>query len=431
LELLEKTVLRNVDENEVIQLGKDLISIPSFTGEETQCAEFLAEYMEKRGFQVEMQETEPGRLQPIATMQGTGDGPTLMYNGHIDIDPLPKDMKDPFNAKVKEGRVWGAGFHNMKAGVTAMVMAACALKKADIQLKGDLIITPVVGELQGGFGTMHLIKKGLRPDAVVVTEPTHLAILTKHAGIVQTAITVLGKSQHISKKEEAIDAIKKMSKVLNALYRLEAEKKWTYEFDPELPGLPRMLVGSIIGGRGKKYELRGPYSVSDVCTILTDTRINDSQSAETVKKDLISLLDQLVEEDPDLDYELQLPPLPFGADKVVHPPHKVSKNEYIVQSVKKFQEKVTGKTALVGAQTNTTFPICYAGDDDAFFTELGIPAFCYGPAAKPIQGFIGQHHPVDVSDLITCTKVLALTALDFCTKTKKEYYKIRSKSRLQ
>lgn len=426
--MVEK-VIRHIDEQEVIQLAKDLSSIPSFTGEESECSRFLANFLEERGFHIEMQETEPGRFQTIATLRGTGEGPTLMYNGHIDIDPLPKDMKDPFKPFVDEGRIWGAGLHNMKAGVTAMIMAADAVRKTGIQLKGDLVITPVVGELQGGFGTIHLIEKGLRPDAVVVTEPTHLAILTKHAGIVQMAITTLGKSQHISKKEQAIDAIQKMNKVIRALYELDAEKKWTFEHDPDLPGLPRLLVGSIIGGRGEKYELRGPYSVSDKCTILTDTRINASQSAETVKKDVTVILEKLREDDPELEYELQLPPLPFGADKVLHPPQIISEEEYIIQTVKKHHESVTGEKALLGARTDTTFPICYAGDDDAFFTQIGIPAFCYGPAAEPIPGFIGQHHPVDIFDLVTCTKVLALTAMEVCTKTREEYSKHRTYSK--
>lgn len=445
-ETLEKQVLSNINEKDVIDLAKELVKIPSFAGEETPVAEFLAQCYNDHGIHVRMQEVEPRRFQPLATLKGTDSGTSLLLNGHMDIDPLFRDQKDPFKPMVKDGLLYGAGLCNMKAGVTAMVMAMIAIAKAGVDLKGDLFCNPVVGELQGGVGTLYTIKHGPRPDAVVIPEPTHQALLLKHGGVLDVAITTLGRSKHISKREGSIDAMKKMWAIQQALYEMDAMKKWTFKFDPDLPDLPLMNLGSIIGGRGRNYELRGPYDVSDVCTLFIDIRINASQSLETVKRDLTTLLEKLKEIDPKLEYEIQFPPAsaenlgrsisPFNkhiADIIglYMPPFSMSEDEYLVKAVSLSHEKVTGNPPIKIISEATCRlaggRVVYAGTDAAHYWSRGIPAFCYGPGCTE-QPYLkmGHHPPVPIIQILTCTKALALTALDICTKTKKEYNRLRS-----
>ncbi|HKC83968.1 MAG TPA: succinyl-diaminopimelate desuccinylase, partial [bacterium] len=94
---LQRRVLDRIDDEEIVQLASDLIRIPSFTTEETPCAEWLADYLGGQGLAVTLQEIEPGRKQTIARLAGRGGGRSIMLNGHIDIDPLASGWtRDPF-----------------------------------------------------------------------------------------------------------------------------------------------------------------------------------------------------------------------------------------------------------------------------------------------------------------------------------------------
>ena len=82
-----ETLLNSVDTSTMLDLAQDMVRIPSFKTEESDLAHFLAEFLEPRGYQVELQEVDPGRFQTIATLKGSGGGKSLMLNGHIDMTP--------------------------------------------------------------------------------------------------------------------------------------------------------------------------------------------------------------------------------------------------------------------------------------------------------------------------------------------------------
>jgi acetylornithine deacetylase len=106
--------------------------------------------------------------------------------------------------------LYGAGIRNMKGGVAAMIQAAEAIHRSAITLKGDLVVACVVGELQGGVGTSYLCRQGPLTDMAVVPEPNGANnILTVHAGVAEMAIHTIGTSRHISRMEDAVDAIEK------------------------------------------------------------------------------------------------------------------------------------------------------------------------------------------------------------------------------
>ena len=95
-----------------------------------------------------------------------------MLNGHIDIDPLAAGWtRDPFTPWIADSKLYGHGAFNMKAGVTACIMAALALKRSGLPLAGDVVVACVAAELNSGIGTLHALRHGGRTDMAVVAEP--------------------------------------------------------------------------------------------------------------------------------------------------------------------------------------------------------------------------------------------------------------------
>ncbi|MBA2447650.1 MAG: M20/M25/M40 family metallo-hydrolase [Chloroflexi bacterium] len=400
-----RRVLACIDDEEIVRLASDLIRIPSFTTEETACAEWLATYLSDAGFEVDLQEVRPGRKQTIAWLRGSGGGRSIMLNGHIDIDPLADGWtRDPFTPVVEDGKLYGHGIYNMKAGVTAMIMAALALKRSGLPLRGDLALACVAGELNSGIGTIHALESGVRTDLAVVTEPCGAnTIITKHTGTMDLVIHTLGRAMHISRKEQGSDAIAKMMRAIAAINAMA----FTHTFDRDLPGLPRLNVGSIIGGRGRNHELRGAYTVSDFCTAYVNIRFNASQSGETILADFRRTLDALKAEDLEFDYEIEFPPDPSrGLGPLAKAALDVPIGEPIVQMVKRNLKLVSGSDP---EYLGVRLPYSYAGNDTTHLWAAGIPCCVYGPS-----GGYTDYHDVytELDEMFLVTRVLALTALE-------------------
>ena len=402
-------LMDSVDREEMLRLAEDLVRIPSFKTEETDAARFLGDFLAQRGYEVELQEVEPGRFQTIATLKGSGGGKSLMLNGHIDIDPLAMGWKrDPWTPSIEGDLIFGAGIRNMKSGVSAMIEAAEMVRRLGVPLRGDLVLACVVGELQGGVGTTHLCRHGPLTDMAVVPEPFGANnILTVHAGVLEMAIHVLGNSRHISRKEEAVDAIAKMCKAVPAIDGV----KFTYTPREDLPGLPRINVGAIIGGRGRDYDMRGPNFVSDFCTVIVDVRFLPGMTSASVKADIERALDEVKRDDPDFQYEIEMPPDPkYRVFTVVMEPFDLPKNEYILETVLRQYRTVTGKEP---DGVGTVLPGSYTGDDTCHLWAAGVPCLLYGPGGGSESATIPDEFS-RISDMEQVAKVLALTALDVC-----------------
>jgi acetylornithine deacetylase len=399
----ERRILDRIDDAEIVRLAMELVRIPSFTTEETRCAEWLASYLADQGLAVELQEIEPGRKQAIARLPGSGRGRSIMLNGHIDIDPLATGWtRDPFDPWIADGKLYGHGVYNMKAGVAAIIMAALALRRSGVPRRGDVVVACVAAELNGGIGTLHAIRHGYRTDVAVVAEPYGArTILTKHTGTMDVVVHTLGRAMHISRKEQGSDAIAKMTRAIAAINAM----RFTHTFDPDLPGLPRLNVGSVIGGRGRDYNLRGAYTVSDFCSAYVNVRFNGSQTGETVLADLRRTLDALKAEDPEFQYEIEFPPAPWrGLGRLAKAAVDVPVTTPIVQMVRRSLLKVNGQEP---EHLGVRLPYSYAGNDTTHLWEAGIPCCIYGP----LGGYTDYHDVYTyLADLHLCTRVLALVA---------------------
>ncbi len=403
----KEQILARIDPDEVIDFAKALVRIPSYTTDETPVAEFLHGYLQREGFESRLQEVDPGRFQTIARLPGAGRGTSLMFDGHLDIDPIPGGwVRDPWTPTVEGDRFYGAGIYNMKGGDAAMVMAAVAARRAGVRLAGDVWVAGVVGELQGGVGTVHMLRSGIRADRAIVPEPYSTRnIITKHTGVVEFVVHLVGRTAHISRAEHGVNAISRAARAVQALEAL----RLTGEPDPELPGLPRLLVGSIVGGRGREWELRGPNIVPDFCSLFVDVRFPASMTPESILADVRQALDRLAAADRDFRYEIEWPARPERRImREVMTPLSVPRDHPLVRTLAANVRAIAGLEPTIGAVPFYS----YAGNDTSHLYRAGIPCCLYGPAGGFDEDW--AYRWTSVEQIVTCARVFAATIADVC-----------------
>ncbi len=189
-----------------------------------------------------------GRYNVYATFAGNG-GKSIMFNSHIDTMPagdLSQWRTPPHEPTVIDGRLYGLGSADMKAGLMASTMAVQLLKDAGYELPGDVIITSVCDEEGGGNGSMQAAMNGVRADGVVNCEGTSGELILAHMGFVFFKVEFEGKANHSGAKWLGVSAIEKAMKVISALSELEHTWLLTYRH-PLLPA-PNLNIGVIKGG---------------------------------------------------------------------------------------------------------------------------------------------------------------------------------------
>src|SRR5262245_59942195 len=405
-----RSVLTHVDPRELVDLASALIRIPSFKTEETEVALFLEKFFRGHDYAVDLQEIEPGRFQTIATLGGTGGGASLMLNGHTDINALTmRWRRDPWTPTLEGDRLYGHGVQNMKGGLASIIMAAEAIRRSGVRLSGDLVVACVDGETQGGEGTHYLMERGFRTDAAVVAEPFGADnLVTVHSGIVHMAIHTFGVTGHIGRLEDTVNAIHRMTPIIDALQRVT----FRHTPRPDLPAFPRLNIGGILGGRGRDYVLVEPPYVPDVCTLIVDVHFLPGMTVDSIVADIRCALDPLAVRHPSLRYEIEIPPPAFfkGRRRLVMDPFDMPIDAPIVQAVARSYRAVTGQAPEA---IGTVLPHSYSADDTCHLWKAGIPCLLYGPAT--IRGNADEDDAcVLVSEMEKVTRVLAVTALDVC-----------------
>jgi succinyl-diaminopimelate desuccinylase len=390
-----KEVLTNIKEGDIVNLVKQLVRIPSRNppGEEKAIAEFIATLLMGWGFEVELVEPMPDRPDVIAWLRGTEGHPTLILNGHIDVVPEGNPAlwsTFPFEATVKEGKLFGRGVADQKSGLATMIIAAKAIKDAGVKLRGNLVLTFVSGEETSEPGTKYLFtERKLKGDWGIVTEPTStksgLKVATAECGLAYYHIIVKGKSVHASRPHMGINAINKAMKVVHALdrYHQEIGKRQHPLIAP-----PRCTVTMIKGGVKENI-------VPEECVITIDRRMIPTETVTNVEGELRGLLENIRKEDPEFNYDIK-----FGKScEAVEIPLESE----IAKVVKKNLKKVTGIDPEPWATP-------YSCDVRNFITDASIPAVVFGPG--DVVNCHCANEWVEIEEVVTATKVLALTALE-------------------
>ena len=266
----EARLAESIDADALIADASALVRIPSWNGEETPAQEWVAARMRDYGLSVDAWDidldavrahpacsTEIDRsraLGVVGSLEGSGGGPTLLLNGHVDVVP-PGDpslwSRDPFSGAVTDGRLHGRGSLDMKGQLMAGLHAMRAVHGAEADLPGTVRLMSVVGEEDGGIGTLATILRGYTGDGAIVMEPTNLTVASSQAGCLNFRVRVPGVAAHGAVRSEGVSAIEKLIPVFRAIQALETERNASLAGDPLFAAhaLPFPIsIGTIHGG---------------------------------------------------------------------------------------------------------------------------------------------------------------------------------------
>ena len=310
----------HIDTDELVALAGGLARIPSQIPNEGTIANYLAAEMRKSGAfdEVNLQDVVAGRPNVIGVVRGSGGGPNILLNGHIDTGaPSGEWSRDPYDAYVEDGYLYGFGLTDMKGAVACLVKAAEAIARADIRPSGDVVVSAVVHHDVCGLGTKFFLASNDRPFAMAINgEPTGLRLQLAHGGSWQFELTTHGIAEHISRREGGVDATGKMLKLLAAL----DERELTFDPAHAIEGLPRLVVGEIAGGTA-------PSRTAERCVARGDVRIIPGMTAETLTADFRRVIASIAGDDPDfradvrtLVYQRPIPDRPRRAGRWAYGP---------------------------------------------------------------------------------------------------------------
>jgi acetylornithine deacetylase/succinyl-diaminopimelate desuccinylase-like protein len=420
-EAAAKSVLAQIDRTELGQLGCDLTSIPSPTGQEEAVAEFILAWFAANGIKAVRQDVEVGRPNAVGVLKGEGTGLSLGFNGHTDTSftGTSADLRMVANmepdaaltGRIVGDKVQGLGISNMKGGVASFMIAGKALKKSGVKLKGDVILAAVVGEISRspigpfqsqeyrgeGVGTRHLLTHGMHSDYAVCCDGSDLNIVWTQTGVVQARITTFGKAEAAwgTKRSaypmEKVNAIVKMTKIIAAVesWAAEFEEKYIYN-SPTGPLWPKVNIGGIEGGAPYR-----PNYFPGVCAIYVDIRMPPQVRPVTIKNELEHTLGRL-----GLDYELDIYKSLLG--------HEGRNVEPLVQSAEAAHRHLFGENIKPEPPDRASI-----WTDTNIYNEMGIPAIKIGPRGRRISA---RNEEIDIDAMVKAAKLYALIALDICTR---------------
>ena len=397
-------LLARLDERASLDFLAEMVRHKSYSeteGERT-LARFMVERMRGLGLEADTQPVEGARVNAIGRWRGTGGGHSLLFNGHLDTNPVTEGWTvDPWGGLVDDKFIYGIGVSNMKSGDAAYFCAVRTLIEAGVKLRGDVVLTYVVGELQGGVGTLAAIRQGVRADYFINSEPTDLQALTMHAAAFTFIIELTGITRHLSKREAAVDAILAACDLIPRLNGMS----FSGARSEEHRSINRVHVGVVHGALGQELHEWRPPQVADFVRLKGSGRYAPGQSEQQALADLRQALDALEGRFPGLKATVRSEQ---QEGRPLMPAFEVAKDSRIVRTVNAAYEKVRGVPQPTGALA----PPCFYGTDAGHFHhELGMEGIVCGPGGRYNTM---PDERVDIPDFLDMIRVYMLAILDIC-----------------
>jgi acetylornithine deacetylase len=377
-------------EPSIITLLSDLVAIDSINPDlvdggagEAEIAAFIARWLEAAGCEVYSEEVRPGRPNVIGIVRGTGGGKTLLLNGHIDTVGVAGMAREASQPSVRNGRLYGRGAYDMKAGVAACMLALA--EATQHPRRGDVIFSAVMDEEYAGLGTQVLVER-YHADGAIVAEPTELQLIAAHKGFVWLEVETIGKAAHGSRPDLGVDAIARMGGVLIALERLNQ----TLQAHPTHPYLHSGSVHASLIRGGQDMA-----SYPERCIVSVERRTVPGETAELVEAELQTIVDALTQSDPTLKAEVRR--------GMVRTPLETPEDSEIVRVTESAGAKVLRHPLEKAGATYWT--------DAATLWAAGIPALLLGPAGT---GAHAMEEWVDLASVEACARIYSEVITAFC-----------------
>jgi acetylornithine deacetylase len=401
-----------IDRDGLVDWASRAIGTPSFTGSEEAMAELVRETFAGMGLQVQWQQVEEGRANVLGTRAGVGGGPSLMFNGHMDTS---YSGREPWlahvpgfqpSAFVEDGRLYGLGISNMKGALACYVEALRALDDAGVQLRGDVMIAAVSGEIektqygdaQGaefrGYaaGSRYLVSHGGVADMCILGEPTESKIVLGHFGSLWLRISTRGPFIHtaFSEGKRSENAIVRMRDVVDAV--LEWIPSW--ESDPEnaYRGANAIVnVGALQGGFGWRVS-RTPHRAD----LFLDVRVPPTKEMARARSQVLDMVRRLAERFPEHGID--------GEVYVTAPGAEIAEDHPLVGAL------VAAHAEVFDASPERDVTRWFS--DASVLTRYGIATVNYGTSTGLLDTVKGEN--LEIEGLVKTAEVYARAAMNIC-----------------
>lgn len=413
----QEAVCKSVEEisQEMISFLQDLVRIPTVNppGENyITGAELIGNKLRQFGYETHYiaaeglleHTTQHPRVNILGRMQGTTPRPSLHFNGHFDVVPVGSGWTvDPFGAQIRDGKLYGRGVSDQKAGIAASIYAVEAIRRAGFRLHGTVEQSGSVDEESGGFaGVAYLAKQGWigrdKTDFVIITEPSNVdRVCLGHRGVYWFKVTTEGRIAHGSMPHFGVNAIDHMADFLHDItHQLKpalAKRKTAAPVEPPGSRYASINVNAIFGGQ-PEHGTQTPCVAHRSGAIL-DRRFLSEESFDEVRQEIHAMLENLQEKNPDFRYNIE--------DLMIVHPVNTSESCELVTTISNSVETIFGRKPKLIASPGTY--------DQKHVVRIGSVAQCvaYGP------GILDQAHLPDeyclIDDVVNSAKVMALTAI--------------------
>lgn len=350
-----------------------------------------------------------GRENLAATVEGEGEGNSLVMSGHVDVvnpEPLDSWTHDPWDTEIEDGRMYGRGTMDMKGGIAAFIYAYQTLQELDIQLAGDLILQTTLEEEAGGVGgVLSALERGYQPDAGIIPEPSGVPkIGVASAGVQYFRVTVPGKAAHTAYKFLGVDAVGKAVKIYQALENLHDDLNDRIEdYQPAVNQYPE-AAGSTANLSITDFNVPGSWTSTVPGKVTMEFRVgwppNAGMDRFEMREEVEGVIDSVANEDdwlsensPEVEW--------FGWST---DPHEIDFEDEFYELVCEETRSVTDEEIIRRGGLG--------GNDERFYNRYyDIPVPSIGPNGSNGHG---SDEYVEIDSLVETAKIHALTMIDWC-----------------
>jgi succinyl-diaminopimelate desuccinylase len=399
-----KAVLAQIDADELVELTRELIRIPSVvrpgdpTANESAVADYVQRWFAKEGFDIEVHEVAPGRPNVLAVLGEKGAGKSLLLEGHTDVvtegDPALWTHA-PFGAELVDGRLYGRGAADMKSGLAAAMVTAAAFKRSGTKLGGRLVVGALVDEEGDMIGVRHLCDTtiGRELDAAIICEPEENELCLEQRGVVWARVTVRGRMAHGAMPEAGVNPITGVGALLREVPALQKRLRALCAKSKYLrpPTVTPTIVRAPLSGIPQSNVIPGGAEAT------LDIRLTPGPDADVIATEIDAACRRAAAACDGVTIEWR----PANGFRLAT---RVDKDEALVKAMVKGVRQATGRSARFGGVPGST-------DGTILRMTRGIPIVTCGPGNRLIPHQVDEY--VDVAELVEAAHIYVASVANY------------------